>query len=140
MLKLYFSGYGYSKKLCNSIVDWFILKYAPRHHITIEVLHRGLRRDCVMGWCDVTGRTYKPREFLIEMQSDLSREDYITTLLHELYHVYQFVSGDLKFKSSKKYYKGVCEDDLEYEEREHEREASQKEMELYEEFITFTNT
>lgn len=139
MLNLYLTGYGYSQRRCIAAVEWFIGKYLPRHHLTIEILHRGLKREFAIGWCDIAGRTYNPREFLIELQSGMEPDRYLTTLFHELWHVYQFVTGDLKLKSCKKYYKGICMEDVDYKDHPWEIEAYQKEKELYTEFITFMN-
>jgi hypothetical protein len=138
MLTLYTEGYGYSKKLCEDVVTWFIAKYLPRHKLEIEVLHRGLKREGALGYCDVAGETYKPRSFLIELDTHLDKETYITVLLHELYHVLQFVSGELKLKSSKKYYKGECMEDLEYWEQSHEISARWNERILYQKYLTDT--
>lgn len=135
MLNLYTTGYGYSQRRCDAAVRWFVSKYLPRHHITIEVLHRSLKRDGVVGWCDINGRTYKPREFLIELQSRLPEKDYIKTLLHELWHVYQFVKEDLRVKSSKPYYKGKCIEGIDYEDLDHEKEAYEMEEILFNEYI-----
>jgi hypothetical protein len=138
MLTLYKSGYGYSKTLCEDVVTWFIAKYLPRHKLEIEVLHRGLKREHALGFCDVAGETYKPRSFLIEMDTHLDKETYITVLLHELYHILQFVSGELKLKSSKRYYKGECMEDIEYWEQPHEISARWNERILYQKYLTDT--
>jgi hypothetical protein len=138
MLSLYTEGYGYSKRLCEDVVTWFIAKYLPRHKLEIEVLHRGLKREQALGYCDVAGRHYNPREFLIELDTHLDKETYITVLLHELYHVLQFVSGELKLKSSKKYYKGECMEDIEYWEQPHEISARWNERILYQKYLTDT--
>ncbi len=137
MLELYTSGHGYSQRRCKDAVEWFIGKYLPRHHITLEVLHRGLKRETVVGWCDIAGRTYKPREFLIELQSGMKPEEYLTTLFHELWHLYQFVIGDLRVKSSKPYYKGVCIENVDYSDQQHEKEAYQMESKLFQEYISY---
>jgi hypothetical protein len=120
MLTLYTEGYGFSKRLCEDVVCWFVSKHLPRHKLEIEVLHRGMKREGAYGYCDVAGRHYNPREFLIELDTHMDKETYITVLLHELYHILQFVSGELKLKSSKRYYKGECMEDLEYYEQPHE--------------------
>jgi hypothetical protein len=138
MLTLYTEGYGYSKRLCEDVVCWFISKYLPRHKLEIEVLHRGLKREQALGYCDVAGRHHKPREFLIELDTHLDKETYTTVLIHELYHILQFVSGELKLKSSKKYYKGECMEDLEYWEQPHEISARWNERILYQEYLTDT--
>jgi hypothetical protein len=136
MLTLYTEGYGFSKRLCEDVVCWFVSKHLPRHKLEIEVLHRGMKRENAYGYCDVAGETYKPRSFLIELDTHMDKETYITVLLHELYHIFQFVSGELKLKSSKRYYKGECMEDLEYYEQPHEISARWNERILYQEYLT----
>jgi hypothetical protein len=135
MLYLETTGYGYSKKLCENVVCWFISKYLPRHKLEIEVLHRGLKREGAWGFCDVAGETYKPRSFLIEMDTHLDKKTYVTVLIHEMYHVLQFVKGELKLKSSKRYFKGECVEDLEYLEQPHEIFAHYYEGILYQSYL-----
>jgi hypothetical protein len=135
MLYLDLLGYGYSKRLCEDVVCWFVSKHLPRHKLEIEILHRGMKHEGAYGYCDVAGETYKPRSFLIELDTHLDKETYITVLLHELYHILQFVSGELKLKSSKKYYKGECMEDLEYYEQPHEIAARWNERVLYGEYL-----
>ena len=138
MLALYPEGYGYSKRLCEDVVCWFVSKYLPRHKLEIEVLHRGMKRESAYGYCDVAGRHYNPREFLIELDTHMDKETYTKTLLHELYHVLQFCKGELKLKSSKRYYKGECMEDLEYYEQPHEISARWNERILYQKYLTDT--
>jgi hypothetical protein len=134
MLTIYTEGYGYSKRLCEDVVTWFIAKYFPRHKLEIEVFHRGLKRENALGYCDVAGETYRPREFLIEMDTYLDKKTYARTLLHELYHLKQWVDGELKLKASKKYFKGECVEDLEYWQQPHEIFAFWNEKILYQEY------
>jgi hypothetical protein len=135
MLTLYKSGYGYSKTLCEDVVTWFVFKYFPRHKLEIEVLHRGLKREQALGFCDVAGETYKPRSFLIELDTHLDKKTYVKTTLHELYHCKQFITGELKLKASKRYFKGECVEDLEYLEQPHEIQAHYYERILYQEYL-----
>jgi hypothetical protein len=135
MLTLYTTGYGYSKRLCEDVVTWFVSKYFPRHKLEIEVLHRGLKRENVLGYCDVAGETVRPREFLIELDTHLDKKTYAIVLLHELYHLQQWVKGELKLKSSKKYFKGECMEDLEYWQQSHEIFAFWNEKILYQEYL-----
>ena len=136
MLALYPEGYGYSKRLCEDVVSWFVSKYLPRHKLEIEILHRGMKRESAYGYCDVAGRHYNPREFLIELDTHMDKETYTKTLIHELYHVLQFCKGELKLKSSKRYYKGECMEDLEYYEQPHEIAARWNERILYQKYLT----
>jgi len=139
MLHLYTSGYGFSQRRCRDAVTWFYETYLPRHHITVEVLHRGLKRESVIGWCSVEDCNWRPREFLIEIQSNLKEEEYLTTLFHECVHLMDFCKGDLKIKSSRKYYKGIDVEDMDYEDQPHEFYAYKMEKILYDEYMRFRN-
>ena len=138
MIFLETTGYGYSKRLCKDVVCWFVSKHLPRHKLDITVLHRGMKREGAYGYCDVAGRHYNPREFLIELDTHMDKETYTKTLIHELYHVLQFCKGELKLKSSKRYYKGECMEDLEYYEQPHEISARWNERILYQQYLTDT--
>ena len=106
---LYFetTGYGYPKYLCEDILTWFSTTFYPRHTIDITVHHRGLKREGVYGWCDIMSNERNPRNFLIEIQSNLDKRLYATTLMHELIHVKQWVDGNLKLKKGSLVYKGI---------------------------------
>ena len=139
-IELYVSGYGFSRRRTESIVSWFNNKYLKRFKVELEVLHRGLKREEVLGYCDISGRTRNPREFLIELQSNLDEETYTSTLIHECVHLLDFVKGDLKIKSCRKYYKGIDVEEMDYEDQPHEIRAYEAEEELYKEYITFLST
>ena len=102
MLFLSHSGYKYSKNRCESIVTWFVDKYLPRHKIFVNVDHKGLLREGVFGWQWSTDSDCRPREFEIEIHNRISPALYTETLLHELWHVYQHVTGQLKDKYNKR--------------------------------------
>ena len=79
------------------IVEWFVNEYLSPYKLEINVHHRRLvKRDGVFGWAWVAGCEKKPREFEIEIHNLLTPEDYATTLLHELWHVYQHVKRTLQ--------------------------------------------
>jgi len=125
------TGYGARKRRCESVVEWFITKYLPRHHIYIEVLHRGLRREQSYGYCSVAGDIYRPREFLIEIDPKLDIELYTKTIIHECVHLQQWVKGALKERRGKMFYKDKTFDDLEYWDYPHEVEAHHLEEVYY---------
>jgi hypothetical protein len=139
MLTLYTEGYGFSKRLCEDVVCWFVSKYLPRYKLEIEVLHRGMKREGFLGLCDVAGETARPRSFLIELDTYMDKKTYTTILLHELYHLKDFCLGNLKIKSSKRYYKGECIEDLEYWSQPSEIEAHKMEIILYQEYLKDKN-
>jgi hypothetical protein len=129
------TGYGARKRRCESVVSWFLTKYLPRHHITVEVLHRGLRREQSFGYCSVAGNIYRPREFLLEIDPKLDLELYSKVIIHELIHLRQWVHGVLKERRGKMYYKDKTFDDLDYWEYPHEIEAHGLEQSYYEDYL-----
>jgi len=135
MSSIYHSGYGYSKKLCEDVTSWFLNKYYPRHKISVDIVHRGLKREGAYGYCDVIGPSYRPRHFLIELQTEMSKELYIKILFHELKHLAQWVDGSLRFRHGKMCY---CQEPVEkydYVDQPHEIEAREWEEILYDLYL-----
>ena len=132
------SGYGYSKVLCEEVTSWFLNNFFPRHKICVEIVHRGLKREQVVGYCDVVGRSYRPRHFLIELQTHMDKELYVKTLLHELTHLRQWVEGSLRFSDGKMCYSQEPVENYDYENQPHEIEAREEEERLYDWWMTDT--
>ena len=137
MLYLTHSGYNYSKRRCESIVTWFVDKYLPNHKIFVNVDHKGLLREGVFGWAWVVPPDHRPREFEIEIHNRLSVELYTETLLHELWHVYQHVTGQLKDKYNKRYWKGIDHSETNYDDQPWEKEAHRMEKILYKRYTSY---
>ena len=135
MLFLETTGYNYSQRRCEDVVAWFIGKYLPRHKIDIIVNHRGLLREGVHGWCTVLDCDWRPRDFEIELHNRLNVEDYVSTLLHELWHIYQHVKGNLKDKGSKRFWKGIDHTETDYSDQPWEVEAYEMEKKLFNEYM-----
>ena len=131
MSYIHHSGYGYSKVLCEDVTSWFLNEFFPRHKIDVEIVHRGLKREQVVGYCDVVGRSYRPRHFLIDLQTHMEEELYIKTLLHELTHLKQWVDGRLRFRDGKMRYCQEPVENYDYEHQPHEIEARENEQILY---------
>jgi hypothetical protein len=140
MTMLYTSGYNYSRKRCEDAVNWFISKYLPNHKLEIIVNHRGLLREGVFGWCMINDCNWRPRIFEIEIHNQLSPQNYTKTLLHELWHVFQHIKGDLRDKRGIRCWKGMDCSNLDYQEMPWEIEAIEKEQELYEDYIKFKSS
>ena len=135
MYSLDITGYGARKRRCESVVEWFLTKYLPRHHIYVEVLHRGLLREGVYGYCSVEDCNWKPRSFLIEIYNCPSIEDYIKTTIHKIQHILQHTRGDLKDKRGIRCWKGIDCSKLDYEEMLWEQEVHSIESILYQEYL-----
>jgi hypothetical protein len=132
---IYHSGYGYSKRICEDVTSWFLTRFFPRHHIIVDVVHRGLKREYVYGYCDYVDQSYRPRHFLIELDTHMCKELYIKTLFHELTHLKQWVDGTLQVRYGKMCY---CKEPVEfyaYEDQPHEIEAREQEETLYVEYL-----
>ena len=129
------SGYGYRKRVCEDATTWFLNEFFPRHKLYVEIVHRSLKRDCAYGYCDYTGESYRPREFLIELDTHMNQELYIKTLLHELVHLRQWVTGTLRAKRGKRYYGSINVEEIEYWDQPHEIEARAHEDPLYLEYL-----
>ena len=41
------------KIICEDVTSWFLNEYFPRHKIDVDIIHKGLKRDGVVGYCDV---------------------------------------------------------------------------------------
>ena len=133
---LTFSGYNYSKKRCERIVNWFVNKHLPNHKVIINVDHLGLLHEGVFGWMWAADCDYRPRDFEIEIHNRMNPEDYTKTLLHELWHLYQHVTGQLKDKYKKRLWKGVDHSKTDYEDQPWEKEAIKMEEILYREYTS----
>jgi hypothetical protein len=129
------SGYGYRKLLCEDVTSWFLNKFLPRHKIDVEILHRGLAREGVYGYCDFIDDYRRPRQFLIELHTHMDDELYIKTLLHELTHLRQWVVGSLRLRRGKMCYGKERVEDYEYWYQPHEIEAREQEETLYVEYL-----
>ena len=139
MFYLTHSGYDYSQKRCVNVCEWFVDEYLSRYNININVHHcRLVNREGVYGWCWATDCDYRPREFDIEIHNQLPIHMYVETLLHELWHVYQHVKGDLKDRYGKRCWKGVDHSKIDYENQPWEQEAVKMEKILYRKYKSFS--
>mgnify|MGYP003655123560 CR=1 FL=1 len=66
----------------------------------------------------------------------MNKELYIKTLLHELVHLRQWVTGTLRAKRGKRYYNSINVEDIEYWDQPHETEAREQEVILYEKYLS----
>jgi len=68
---------------------WFLSQYLADHVCNLTVEERDLSDEGVDGWC----LRESNNEYLIQIDKYLDDANYLSTLLHELYHVYQHVLG-----------------------------------------------
>ena len=130
------SGYGYSKIICEDVTSWFLNNFFPRHKITVDIVHRDLKEEHVRGYCDVVGDGYRPRYFLIELDTYMTKELYIRTLFHELTHLAQWIRGSLRHRYGKLCYCKTPVESWDYWVQPHEIEARDEEERLYDLFMS----
>ena len=128
-------GYGYSKNLCEDVTSWFLSTFFPRHKIDLVIIHRGLRREKVWGYCDMVDERKLPRQFIIELCTHMDEELYIKTLWHELTHLAQWVRGSLRVRYGKMCYSKEPVEKWDYWHQPHEIEAREEEERLYEWYL-----
>ena len=85
---LYTSGSHSRPRLAQHVYNYMLTKEPHLKDVPIVVHHKRLTSEGVVGWC-----CHDDHEFTIEIERALSRSDYITTLIHELIHVRQTLSG-----------------------------------------------
>lgn len=93
-------------------------------------------REGVYGYCSVQDCNSRPRSFLIELHNFMTIENYIKTLLHELWHVNQHVKGALRDKRGKRYWRGVDHTTTDYSDQPWEQQAFIMENVLYQKYLT----
>ena len=86
----------------HGIYEFMCEKFNQLIDATVEVNQVNLSDENSFGFCQVD----EDGEFLIHIHNDLSYEDYVTTLIHELVHVKQTLQGlkDHEMRESKAYF------------------------------------
>lgn len=131
--------FGATKKkreLAEKIVTFAKSKLFPRHTrclLEVELVNNLTMKEGVAGEAWDNG----DREFYVRVDSALEREDFITTLLHEMVHVKQYVKGELKDMSGFRilWKKEEFHSQMEYHDRPWEIEAYTLEKELDKQFL-----
>ena len=100
----------------------------------MNVEHKGMLREGVFAWIWST-TDYRPREFEIEIHNRLDPQQYTEALLHELWHLYQHVMGNLKDKRGKRLWKGIDHSKTDYKNQPWEIEARKMEEIMYREYV-----
>ena len=77
------------KDFPNHLVEWFMREYLSNYSIDLTVVHMDLSNEGVDGWC----MREDDIEFIIQVDENLTGDEYNRTLLHEMYHMYQHVKN-----------------------------------------------
>ena len=84
----FISGQKQRPRLAQQIYRFMLDAEPMLTDATITVHHRRLKSEGVVGWQQEDGD-----EFLVEVERDLPRRDYVLTLIHELIHCRQTLEG-----------------------------------------------
>ena len=85
---IFTSGQKQRPRLAQQIYKFMLDAEPMLTDAIITVHHRRLTSEGVVGWQQQDGD-----EFLVEVERDLPRHDYILTLIHELIHCRQTLEG-----------------------------------------------
>jgi hypothetical protein len=108
-------------------------RLAMNTYVDVE-LKRDIGAD---GWCFVEDDDRRPREFTVQLDKTLDELALLTTLAHEMVHVWQYATGKLKlYQDGKHRYDGkVYSSNTKYVDRPWESEAYELERVLVEEWL-----
>lgn len=108
-----------------NIVNQFLKLYLPKHKIKVYLKRKNLKNN--YGELYINDHNYRPRSFTVYIDKNLSNKKYLDTLLHELWHIYQFVTGIVKVKHNRIYHNNIDVTDEPENELEFEKEAERME-------------
>ena len=134
-----FGGYSNRKRITRTAIEWFIKhRKLSRFNFYLHIIDRRLWPEDD-GTCVSIDQLSRPRYFEIEMENRLdNKEQYLTTLFHELVHFEQRVRGthtvryDTRLcRSVNKWHGEVIPPETAYMDEPWEVEAYGTEKELY---------
>ena len=90
------------REITFGVFEFMCNKFNQLFNATVEVNQVDLTNEFGCGFCQVD----EDGEFLIHIHNDLSCEEYVTTLIHELIHVKQTLQGlkDNEMRESEAYF------------------------------------
>lgn len=89
------------KAAIKNIAPWVVehlvgKKLARNIEIRFQIMKGLMELEKLEGMTSWEDDNHKPREFLIEIDKSLEIEDFILTMCHELVHVKQYATGEMK--------------------------------------------
>jgi len=90
------------REITFGVFEFMCKKFPLLKDATVEINQVNLTNEFGTGFCQVD----EDGEFLIHVHNDLSCEEYVTTLIHELVHVRQTLQGlkDNEMRESEAYF------------------------------------
>lgn len=105
------------RKLCEDVMNWYSDTFLNNYDFGVTVIHSNLNDySAVMHSTDEF-------EFVIEINKKLPRVEYIKTLIHEMFHIEDYLLGNLSEENGRLLWKGMFyENDKPWEIRAEELE------------------
>ena len=137
-------GHGLIRRCCNFVLSKF-LSFEKMSRVEIEVvgIPNLMDKQGAIGFCSVSDEHFgsgkrSPEWFTIELDTSLTPIEFLCVLCHELVHVKQYCTKQLREKYYPKYSKMWKDKDITslcYSKSPHELEAYRREQKLLSEFI-----
>ena len=117
------------RQMVEDVVSYMIQRQMPRMKtLDIHVILKKI--DDAYGYC----MSESNREFEIEVDKRLGKNQFISTVIHEMVHVWQYATKQLTQKGCKEFWRGKDYTDAYYSNQPWERQALRMEKQLLKEF------
>lgn len=125
------------KELSEQVVEFAVLALKlDRFNLEINLKLKNLKG--VEGWCIWEDTNIRPREFTIEVRKNQTKANFITTILHEMVHVKQYVRNEMQERFQGEHrvlWKGKNFSDKDYLDQPWEKEAYKLQEVLYKKYL-----
>ena len=123
------------RQMVEDVVSYMIQRQMPRMKtLDIHVILKKI--DDAYGYC----KSESNREFEIEVDKRLGKNQFISTVIHEMVHVWQYATKQLTQKGCKEFWRGKDYTDAYYSNQPWERQALRMEKSILKEYKRDTKT
>ena len=123
------------RQIVEDVVSYMIQRQMPRMR-TLDI-HVTLKKiDDAYGYC----MSESNREFEIEVDKRLGKNQFISTVIHEMVHVWQYATKQLTQKGCIEFWRGKDYTDAYYSNQPWERQALRMEKSILKEYKRDTKT
>ena len=123
------------RQIVEDVVSYMIQRQMPRMKtLDIHVILKKI--DDAYGYC----MSESNREFEIEVDKRLGKNQFISTVIHEMVHVWQYATKQLTQKGCKEFWRGKDYTDEYYSKQPWERQAYRMEKSILKEYKRDTKT
>ena len=123
------------RQMVEDVVSYMIQRQMPRMKtLDIHVILKKI--DDAYGYC----MSESNREFEIEVDKRLGKNQFISTVIHEMVHVWQYETKQLTQKGCKEFWRGKDYTDAYYSNQPWERQALRMEKSILKEYKRDTKT